>query len=146
MFDGKRVINGTNGFVWVDDEIASEATALQAKITMKKENVMIAGKGSTSYKVTGWEGKGTIKLNKVTSRFLIKLAADLKANKTTVCTIVSKLADPDAYGAERIALYNVTFDDLTLADWEAGKIGETQAPFTFEGFDLLDTIDPSLLQ
>mgnify|MGYP002236849848 FL=1 len=34
-------------------------------------------------------------------------------------TVISKLRDPDSYGAERVALYDVSFDDLTLADWQA---------------------------
>ena len=33
----------------------------------------------------------------------------------------------------------VSFDDLTLADWEAAKLGTIEAPFTFEDYDLLDT-------
>ena len=46
---------------------------------------------------------------------------------------------PDSYGAERVALYDVSFDDLTLADWEAAKLGQIEAPFTFEDFDVLDS-------
>ena len=36
-------------------------------------------------------------------------------------TVITKLKDPDSWGAERVALYNVSFDDLTLADWQAAK-------------------------
>ena len=35
-----------------------------------------------------------------------------------------------------------TFDELTLADWEAKKLGEESVPFTFTGWELLDTIKP----
>ncbi|MBH6835199.1 phage portal protein, partial [Clostridioides difficile] len=45
-----------------------------------------------------------------------------------------------SYGSERIALYGCMFDDLTLADWEAAKVGEIEVPFTFEGFEYLDKI------
>ena len=55
-------------------------------------------------------------------------------------TIISKLADPDAYGAERVTLKNVSFDDLTLADWEAKQVGKVECPFTFTDFEFLDTI------
>ena len=57
------------------------------------------------------------------------------------CTIISKLRDPDSYGAERVALYNVSFDDLTLADWQAATMGTVTAPFTFSRYELLDTIE-----
>ena len=55
-------------------------------------------------------------------------------------TIVSKLADPDSAGAERIAYYGVQFSDLTLADWQAATVGKITAPFTFTKFELLDAI------
>ena len=55
-------------------------------------------------------------------------------------TIVSKLADPDSAGAERIAYYGVQFSDLTLADWQAAAVGKITAPFTFTRFELLDAI------
>ena len=57
-------------------------------------------------------------------------------------TIISKLADPDAYGAERIAIYGVSFDDLTLFDWEAQTPGEVEHPFTFTTYEYLDQIEP----
>ena len=34
----------------------------------------------------------------------------------------------------------VTFDELTLADWEAGKLGEESYAFTFEDAELIDAI------
>ena len=55
-------------------------------------------------------------------------------------TLIGKLADPDSYGAERIAVYNVSFDDLTLADWKANTAGEITLPFTFTRYELLDVI------
>ena len=54
--------------------------------------------------------------------------------------IISKLADPDSFGAERIALHNVSMDDLTLADWKANSTGEITMPFTFTRYQLMDTI------
>lgn len=142
MYDGSKSINGTWSTVWLDDEEVVEATSLSAKIEFKKEDVNILRRMSAGKKTVGWEGKGTLKANHVTSRFFLKVRDNLKAGKQTICTIISKLADPDAYGAERIALKYVTFDDITLADWEAKKQGEMSIPFTFEDFEGLDTIDP----
>lgn len=34
------------------------------------------------------------------------------------------------------------WDDLTLFDWEAQKPLETEAPFTFTGYEYLDQITP----
>ena len=55
--------------------------------------------------------------------------------------MISKLRDPDSYGAERVALYDVSFDDLTLADWQATAVGSVTAPFTFSDYEYLDQIE-----
>ena len=84
--------------------------------------------------------KLTIKLNKVTQYFINLQSENIQAGKTTSCTIISKLQDPDSDGAERIKLTGCTFDELTLANWEAKKLGEESVPFSFTGWELLDTI------
>lgn len=137
----ERVINGTFGEVWVDDDYMAEVTALEAKVSLEKTEVNQVGTLAKGYKVTGIDGKGTLKMNKVTSYFIQKLSANTKAGKTTTCTIISKLADPDALGAERIQLNGCTFDELTLVNWEAKKLGEESIAFSFTGWDVLDTIN-----
>jgi hypothetical protein len=140
--DGKRVINGTFGEMWLDGDQASETNALKAEITKQKSKIIIPGQLATDTKTTSIECKGTVKLLKVSSRMIQKCNDDLQAGKETVSTIVSNLADPDAWGAERIAILDAKFDSLTLIDWEAGKTGEESIPFTFTKWKLLDTITP----
>ena len=41
------------------------------------------------------------------------------------------------YGVIR-ALKGISFDDLTLADWEAARLGQIEAPFTFEDWEVID--------
>ena len=137
----EKVINGTYGELWIDDDYMAETTGLEAKVTLEKTEVNQAGTLAKGQKVTGIEGKGTIKLNKVTSYFAKKLSDSIKQGKTPVCTIISKLADPDALGVERVKITGVTFDELTLADWEVKKLAEESVPFTFTGWDFLDTIE-----
>jgi hypothetical protein len=55
------------------------------------------------------------------------------------------MSDPGNGGTERIKLLNVKFDELTLADWGAGKMGTESIPFTFEDFEVLDSIDESVI-
>lgn len=57
------------------------------------------------------------------------------------CTVILKLSDPDSWGAERVALYNVSFDDMTLGGLEGGHGGSVTAPFTFSRYELLDLIE-----
>ncbi len=74
------------------------------------------------------------------SRMAIAIGEAIRDGRDIRFTIISKLADPDAYGAERVVLKNVSFDDLTLADWETGKTGTVTVPFTFTEYEYLDVI------
>lgn len=140
MIKPEQVINGTFGELWIDDYYLAEVTGLEAKVTLKKSEVNQTGTLYTGYKVTGIEGKGTLKLNKISSFFISKMGENMRAGKETTCTIVSKLADPESIGTERIKLSGCTFDELTLASWEAGKLSEESYPFTFTDWEPMDTI------
>ena len=139
-YDAKNVINGTYGEIWCDSDYLAEAIGLEAKITLDKSEVNMCRKLSKGYKVTGSDGKGTLKMNKVSSYFIRKLGAAIKAGKTPTSEIITSLKDPDAFGTEKIKLTGVVFDELTLADWEAKKNGEESIPFTFDSFEVLDSI------
>ena len=71
------------------------------------------------------------------------LADKIKDGKDVRFTIIGKLDDPDAYGAERIRFTNVSFDELTLMDWENNTAGNIETPFTFTDMELLDTVSES---
>ena len=136
----KRIINGLYGEVWVDGEKIAECTACQAKVAKNKQTVNLCGQFMDDTKVTSGSGTGSLTLYKVDSGF-IQRQRELQDGVDVRCTIISKLRDPDSYGAERVALYNVSFDDLTLADWQAATMGTVTAPFTFSRYELLDTIE-----
>lgn len=140
--DAKRVINGNWGQVWIDSDLLGEATALQAKVTLTKTDVNFCGDLWKKQKVIGLEGKGTLKLNKISDRMIIKLKDDIAAGKQTTCTINAKLADPDAFGTSRVTLTGVVFDELSLIDFEVKKNIEESYAFTFTGFDFPDLIQP----
>lgn len=136
----ERVINGTFGEMWINGDYMAETIGLEAKVSLEKTEVNQCGTLSKGYKVTGIEGKGTVKLNKVSSYFIKLLSENIKAGKTTSVTIISKLEDPDSLGTERIQLNNCVFDELTLANWEAKKLGEESVAFTFSDWDVLESI------
>ena len=140
-FTPERVINGTFGEVWLDGTYLPQATGLEAKFSLDKEEVHQCRKISKGYKVTGSDGKGTLKMIKTDSTLINIVGEDLQSGKMTEHTIISKLDDPDAWGAERIQFEGVKFDELTLADWELKKLGTESIPFTFESYTILDLID-----
>jgi len=141
MNSAKRVMSGTWGEVWLDGDYVSECYGLQAKVSFNKEDINICGQMATDKKVKSISCSGTLKLYKVNSRMAMAIGDDIKNGKDLRFTVISKLDDPDAYGSERIALKNVSFDDLTLADWEAAVNGKVEAPFTFTDYDFLDSVE-----
>lgn len=136
-----RVVSGTWGELWVDNELWAELSAFQAKFTYNKSPVTMCGYMAEDAKVTSVKGTGSIEVAKVYTRNIDR-ADSLMAGHDVRATIVAKLADPDAYGAERVALYNVSFDDETIMDFAHGQLGKTTIPFTFTRREWLDVIKP----
>ncbi|QEY34616.1 phage portal protein [Caproiciproducens galactitolivorans] len=140
MDNAKRIISGTWGEVWLDGEYVSECYGCKLAVKVNKEKVQLAGKMAVDNKVTNIELTGSLKLHKCSSRMARLIGEKIKSGQDVRFTIISKLADPDAYGAERVCVTGVSFDDLTLADWEVGKNGSVEAPFTYTDYSFLDLI------
>ena len=141
MDSAKRVMSGTWGKLWLDGELVSECYGLQAKVSFNKEDVAICGQMEVDTKVMSTKGTGSVKLHKVSSRMARVIGGKIRDGNDVRFTIVSKLADPDAWGTERVSLSNVSFDDFTVADWEASTKGTVEAPFTFTKYDFLDMVE-----
>lgn len=140
-FKHEQNINGTFGEAWIDNEYMAETLALEAKMKLETAEVPKNRTLEKGYKVVGKTGEGTVKFNKVTSYMLKKISDNLKAGKATRATIISNLEDPEAIGAERIQLNDCVFTELTLVNWENGKILEEEIPFNFSGYEILESID-----
>ena len=126
--------------MWLEGDKVSECYGLQAKVSFNKEDIALCGQMASDKKVTSIECTGSLRMHKVTSRMALAIGENIRNGKDVRFTIVSKLKDPDAYGAERVVLSNVSFDDLTLADWEAKSVGKVECPFTFTDYEFLDEI------
>ena len=138
--DERKIMNGTHGTVFLDGEEVAEAKAFQAKLEFQKDEVKVAGKMASGTKYIGCSGKGSLSLHKVNSRMVKTLLEEIKAGKDPRFTLIGKLADPNSNGAERIAIKNVSFDDLTLFDFEVGAVGQVECPFTFTDMETIDLI------
>ena len=136
-----RVMSGTHGKLWLSGERVAEVTALQAKITKNKKELARCGHMMSDHKVMGVSGKGSVTLFHVDSGMLLR-EEGIKSGLDNRYTLISELNDPDAMGAERVALYGVSFDEMTLADWKAAAEGSITVPFTFNDYELLDAVQP----
>lgn len=139
--DSTRVISGSFGEVYVDGNWETNFNHLEANVEIQKAEIRPSGDRWVHHKTTGLRGTGTISGYKVTSR-LIQLNDPIRDNAqgAVKTEIVSKLADPEAYGYERIRLKNVMFDRISLANWTTGEVVNEEWPFTFEDYELLDPI------
>lgn len=135
----EKVRSGSHGTCWLNGELASECYGLQIKVNKTKESIPRCGAFMEGHKLMSANIIGTVKLYNATSRMIETQAADLKAGKDTRYVIVSKLDDPDADSVQRVQVTGVSFDDLTLADWEAAKVGVIEAPFTADDYTVLET-------
>lgn len=81
-------------------------------------------------------------MTKTNSRMALLIFEEIKAGRSPEFVIISKLDDPDAYGAERVVLKGVQFSNLALADWSAETIGTVSQTFTFTDAEYLDMIEP----
>lgn len=136
-----RIMSGTWGEVWLDGTYVSECFGLQAKVSFDKEEVSICRQMAKDKKITSISCTGSLKLYKVNSRMAMAIGESIRNGKDIRFTVISKMDDPDAFGAERIVLRNVSFDDLTLADWEVAKNGTVEAPFTFTEYQLMQSVE-----
>ncbi|WAW15290.1 phage tail tube protein [Peptostreptococcus equinus] len=137
---GTEGISGTFGEVWLDGEYVAEIEGCQLKVDFEKQTVARPRRMMKAHKTVGAEGKGSVTMTKVKSRMINLIGQRMQDQKTLAFELISKLDDPDSIGAERIKAKDVQFDDLTLADWKNGEVGKIEAPFTFDGFDLIDVI------
>lgn len=137
----QRVMSGTWGQVWVDDELWAELSAAQAKYAYNKEDIRMSGNMLVGSKVTGVKGTGSLTVYKVYTRNSSR-SDQILAGRDVRAKIILKLDDPDAFGAERVALYDVSFDDEKLMDFASGNVTQTTHPFTFGRREWLDRVEP----
>lgn len=137
----KRVMSGSWGEVWLDNEYVAEAYSFSAKISYSKQQIARCGQMANDQKVTSYSGSGSIGMHKINSRMIRLMGESIRNGRDIRFTIIGKLDDPDAYGAERVRLANVSFDDLTLANWQADTPGKVETPFTFTDYQMLDSVD-----
>ena len=139
ILNAAEVRSGTWGQLWLDGDQVAEAYGCQIKVNKTKEDVarcrtLINGKKMTAVAITG-----TLRIYNATSRLIQLEGEALKQGIDLRHTIISNLDDPDNPSNQRIAVKGVSFDDLTLADWQAAQLGQIEAPFTAEDFDILDS-------
>ncbi|KKO54508.1 phage tail tube protein [Paenibacillus sp. DMB20] len=143
--DAKRVISGNYGFLYDEDgEWLSNVTSVEANIEIGMEEIRTAGTRWLGNKTTTLKGSGSIGGYMVTSVWVEKMKQVTDDTSSPFVTeLVVKLDDPESFGAYRVRLKNVTFDNIPVINFEVGSIVEQEYTFVFSGYDVLDGIRPN---
>lgn len=126
--DETRIINGSYGEIYLDGQWLTNFTSCELKDEYDYTELKLSGDRRTKHKLIGVRGSGSLTGFKVTSA----LQKALTANPTAQYQIISKLADPESYGTERIRISKVKFTTNPLARWKAGETVEEEWPFVFD--------------
>lgn len=140
-FNHNKVIRGTFGKVWVDGERLSNVKSFEAKATIDYEDMDVNGDFGQKKRYMGYSIAGTMTLHKFDSFILSKYHTGVMNGELPDMTMVSALDDPTGYGAERVALYDVKLDEITLSKFENRTVTEEEVPFTAGSFEFLDLIE-----
>ncbi|MEK4247594.1 phage tail tube protein [Psychrobacillus sp. FSL K6-2684] len=135
-----KQINGTFGSLWVNGEKWMDIESFEAKVTINFEDVNMSEDLATHKKMTGWSGEGSMTVKKVYSRGANLMANAVKTGVLPDINLVGKLADPDAFGAERVDIREVTFNEFMLMKFEQKTNMTEELPFNFADYDPIDLI------
>lgn len=137
-YDANEIINGLFGSVYNENgQQLQSVKEFTSTVEFTKEAVSIPGKFLKGHKVTGGEGKGSLKMDHIDTRLQRKVAE----NPTAKYNFIGKLADPTARGEEAVLYIGVSFDQSQLLGFTLNTLGEIDMPFTFDDHRYLDSIE-----
>ena len=140
-FNSNKVIRGTFGRAWVDGDLMANVKSFEAKATLDYEDMDVNGDLGQKKRYMGYSVAGTMTLHKFDSSILKKYQAAIRNGDLPEMKIVAALADPQSYGAQRVALYDVHLDEITLLQFENKTVLEEEVPFTAGDYEFLDLIE-----
>lgn len=136
-----RVINGLHGELWCDGVKWAEVDSFKVVVRKNKATILLCGQPIEGTKMTSVKNSGNISGFHVDSN----LADEIKATqegKDVRHTLRGKLADPDAWGFETVNIYDVSSDELSGMDFQAGNVSKFNIPFTSGLVEFDDVIKP----
>ncbi|MDO5548310.1 MAG: phage tail tube protein [Eubacteriales bacterium] len=137
--DARKTMRGSDGFVWVDNIPVAMLQSVELKVTANYEEITACGDPSTYQQLNGTSGSGSIKVKKINSNLNFSIAEEFRTGVIGDHSITTKINSPTG-GTERIRVTGVTFDEVTLAAFEAESIMEDEYPIKFASWTYLDRI------
>lgn len=133
-----HLVSGTNTAYWIDSQRWYNAYGITAKLTFNKEDVPMCGTLIHGSYVTGAKGTGSIDIYKTDSRNLELVDMERPNLPHEIIYVVD---NPETVRSERIRLIGVTFDEVTLAAYQAAQVGKVTMPFTFDDWKPMEKME-----
>jgi hypothetical protein len=135
-----RTMSGSKGMIWWEGEQLWEVKSFEAKVNINREDVNMAGDLVTDSKMTGWSGEFSMTTGKMFSTAQQRFAKAIKEGRDIRTKFIGAIQDPDAYGQERVVLYNCWISELPLLNFEGGSLIEEEISGGFTDYDFLNTV------
>lgn len=139
---GQRIVTGAMAKLWYNGNLLAEVKSLEDKVTFNRDKVLMAGSYDEDSKVTSTSCSGSFVIYKIYSREA-DFIKTFQSGIDTRFQLFATLDDPDAFGRESVQLDNCWFNEITIAQFEVGKLLEREFPFghTFSDIKFPETID-----
>lgn len=139
-FNERQIAHGHGGHLWFNGQKVVTLQSVEIKINGDFEEVNACGDTATYRVYNGYSGEGSFSFLKTDSDIMSYIAEGFLTGDIQETTIITKQEIPNTNKQERIAVHDVTFDEATLANFEAKSITKIEIPFKFGRFEVLETI------
>ncbi len=139
-YNNNDVLTGTDGRVWVNDELEYMVTKIELKQTGNFEDVKLVGDTATHKKFQNWSGEGTLEMLKVGSKYNKSIAEAYKTGimpDTHIDTAVNKNYTGEK---EHVRVLGVQFSENPFG-FEGGGNQTLSLSFSFDDLEFLSEIN-----
>ncbi|HDR3524192.1 phage tail tube protein [Bacillus pacificus] len=115
-----------------------EVTEFEAKIKFDKKKIERANAFMEGNRIMGASGSGKMKVYLTAETW--EMTKDILNDPDALLTLISELHDPDEMvgsANSKVALKNISFDEVTIAAFKTKDVIERDFPFTFDDYDFL---------
>lgn len=136
----QSVFRGTDCELYMEGEWLTNVTSVEATVEINQQELNLTGHWWTVYRNMGLSGTGTMTGVFVNTKLLEKIGT-IQHGQEFRTELVIKNTNPDIDQTYRVRLMNVVFTAIPLGNFTAGEIVEQEFPFTFSGYEILDTVE-----
>jgi hypothetical protein len=137
--DTSQLLSGNSGDVWYNGNLLSTVSAIKATVKGDYLTTNFIGTRRTFNIYSSWSGSGTLTMDKIDSTILSDVAAAYQSGIMPDIKIITSLTNA-AGQTEKVSISGVQFDQFDIVNIESKKLIEDSLSFTFDDYQILDTI------